>query len=88
MNNTDTNLPVLHIPSNGRKVEDKPGWTNSIGIPSESSNRMYVVAQRKTSRGWGCSCRGWIGHRHCKHLDAMSLPAGERPYEVQLKGGN
>jgi hypothetical protein len=82
--NNNTNLPVLHIPSNGRKVTDSPGWQNSVGIPSESSNALYVIAQRKTSRGWGCSCRGWIRHRHCKHLKALQLPAGEKPYEVRL----
>jgi hypothetical protein len=80
------NLPILYIPVNGHKVADKPGWTNSVGIPSQSSDALYVIAQRKTSRGWGCSCRGWIRHRHCKHLEALRLPANERPYEVQLKG--
>ena len=76
---------TIYLPSNARKIADKPGWQNSIGIPSSSSNALYVIAQRKTSKGWGCSCRGWIRWRTCKHLEALRLPAGEKPYEVQLK---
>lgn len=86
MNNPKDTLPVLYIPVNAHRVPDSPGWQNSIGVPSESSDALYVVSQRKTSKGWGCSCFGWRRHRHCKHLKSMSLPAGERPYEVQLKG--
>lgn len=82
MSTNNTNLPTLYIPYDAERVADSPGWQFSIGVQSESSNRMYVVAQRKTTKGWGCSCRGWIRHRHCKHLAAMQLPANERPYEI------
>lgn len=40
-------------------------------VRSESSSRKYVVARRKGTGGWECSCMGWIRHRHCKHLDVM-----------------
>lgn len=55
-------------------LPDKRGWTNRIQIKSESSTRLYVVAQRQSNGEWGCSCPGWIFHRNCKHLRAM-LPA-------------
>lgn len=57
-----------------RIIDNKPGWANSLQIRSESSSALYTVAQRKTDGTWGCSCRGWISHRRCKHLSAM-LPA-------------
>lgn len=57
-------------------LTDNPGWKNSLGIRSSSSNKMYTVAQRATSGEWCCSCLGWImsqkrGTFTCKHLDAM-----------------
>jgi hypothetical protein len=50
--------------------------TNRIEIKSQSSNRVYIVAQSKTSGEWGCSCPGWCmkrpgKERSCKHLKAM-----------------
>ena len=45
-------------------------WTHRIRVPGSTGN-AYVVAMRRTDMTWGCSCRGWIGHRHCKHLDPM-----------------
>jgi len=53
--------------------------TNRMEIKSASSNRMYVVAQSKSSGEWQCSCPGWIlkkpgKPRGCKHLNAM-LPS-------------
>lgn len=62
-----------------RIADNSPGWTNSIHIRSESSDRLYKVAQRTTDGSWACSCLGWItsakrGQRTCKHLQAM-LPA-------------
>lgn len=49
-------------------------WKNRFKIKSESSNRMYLVAQNKKTNKWGCSCAGYISHRHCKHLTAMGVP--------------
>lgn len=62
----------------GEPLPDNKTHTNRLEIRSESSNRVYVVAQRKTDGGhygeWECSCMGWIRYRRCKHLSAM-LPS-------------
>jgi hypothetical protein len=57
-------------------------WINRIEIKSETSNRVYVVAQHAQKRYWGCSCPGWRRHRRCKHLERLGLPGGEGPFEV------
>ncbi len=55
-------------------LPDNAQWTNRFEIRSESSSRLYTVAQRKSDRTWGCSCPGWRTRRTCKHLTAM-LPS-------------
>ena len=50
---------------------------NRMEIRSESSDRLYVVSQAKSSGEWQCSCPGWIMKRPgkprgCKHLTAMA----------------
>lgn len=57
-------------------------WTNRFEIHSESSDRVYVIAQNKDKRHWGCSCPGWRIHRRCKHLDSVGLPGNEKPHEL------
>jgi hypothetical protein len=56
-------------------LPDNKTHTNRLEIASQSSDRIYIVAQRKTEgthKGqWECSCMGWIRHRHCKHLSSM-----------------
>jgi hypothetical protein len=78
-----TTTIVLHI---RREVglPDNDQWTNRFSIKSSSSNRIYIVAQHKKLRHWGCSCPGWRSHRRCKHLEAMGLPGNEIPCEVLL----
>lgn len=44
---------------------------NRLEIRSETSSRLYVVAQRKVTGAWECSCPGWISRRKCKHLTTM-----------------
>ena len=85
MKNHD-NLPILFIPRGTQHLSDNQQWTNRLEIKSETSNRLYIVAQNKDKRHWGCSCPGYKIHRKCKHLAALQLPAGERPYEVQIGG--
>jgi hypothetical protein len=58
-------------------------WINRIEIKSETSNRVYVVAQHAEKRSWGCSCPGWRRHHHCKHLERLGLPSSEEPFEVE-----
>lgn len=60
----------------GRALEDNSQYTNRFEIASESSNRLYVVAQSKATGEWSCSCPGWIikragKERTCKHLRAL-----------------
>jgi hypothetical protein len=52
-------------------LPDNDRWTNRFQIKSETSSRLYTVAQNKANGRFGCSCMGWIRHKHCKHLAAM-----------------
>jgi uncharacterized Zn finger protein len=67
---------------NENSLPDNSQWTNRFQVKSESSNRLYVIAQHKVKRFWGCSCPGWKIHRKCKHLAALMLPAYEKPFEL------
>lgn len=75
---------IVTRPKSSVVLPDNTQYTNRFEIRSESSNRVYTVAQHKTGRWWSCSCPGWIRHRKCKHLSAMGLPIGQRPYEATL----
>lgn len=66
---------VVSIPG-AVALPDNVSHTNRMEIRSESSNRLYVVAQSKNSGEWQCSCPGWIMKRPgkprgCKHLKTM-----------------
>jgi hypothetical protein len=80
---TTTTGIQIHVPSQN-KLPDDAQWENRFEIRSETSDRKYVVSQNKTKRFWGCSCMGWRRYRTCKHLNALSLPAHEQPYEAKL----
>lgn len=69
-------VKALQIP-NGRALEDNSQYTNRFEIASESSNRVYIVAQNKSTGEWSCSCPGWIikksgKERTCKHLKTLA----------------
>ena len=66
-------------------LPDNDQWENRFEIHSETSDRVYVVAQHKKKRHWACSCPGWKRHRKCKHLMAIGLPVKEQPYEAVLE---
>jgi hypothetical protein len=53
-------------------LPDNDRYTNRVEIRSETSNRLYVIAKNKKTSVWSCSCPGWIIHRKCKHLSALS----------------
>lgn len=76
---------VIHVPRDAKMLPDNGQWTNRFQIKSESSDNLYNIAQNKNRRFWGCSCRGWISHRKCKHLKEMGLPFLEQPFEATLK---
>jgi len=76
-------LPTLRI-SSDVALPDNKQWQFRFKIPSESSNRLYIISQHKEKKHWGCSCPGWKRFRRCKHLTAMDLPGNEKPYEVEF----
>lgn len=78
-------MPMIHRPSNSELLPDNKAYTNRFEIRSESSDRVYVVAQSKSGRWWSCGCFGFIRHRHCKHLSALGIPGHSQPYEALLK---
>jgi len=53
------NLPTLYIPSDAITLPDNEQWQFRFEVHSETSNRVYVIAQHKTKKHWGCSCMGW-----------------------------
>ncbi len=64
------------------KLPDNVQWENRFEIRSETSNRVYVIAQNKQKRHWGCSCPSYRVRRYCKHLKTLGLPCLEKPHEV------
>ena len=52
-------------------LPDSKQWINRFEIRSESSNRLYIIAQKADKSGWGCSCPAWITRRKCKHLTSI-----------------
>ena len=74
---------TIHVAQSDR-LPDNDQWENRFEIRSETSDRVYVVAQNKVKRHWACSCPGWRTHRTCKHLSAMMLPAHEKAFEVKV----
>jgi hypothetical protein len=57
---------------------------NRFEIHSETSNRVYVIAQHKEKKHMGCSCPAWRTRRKCKHLINLGLPCYEQPVELHL----
>lgn len=80
-----SNLPVLRLPRGTDTLPDNEQWTNRFEIRSQTSNRVYIVAQNKKKRHFGCSCPGYRRFRKCKHLEVLGLPCFEKPYEVTVQ---
>ena len=81
-----TDIQKLIKKANGISLPDNAQWTNRFEIKSETRNFVYVIAQHKNRKHWGCSCPGWRGHRVCKHLKTIGLPCFEKPYEPDKLG--
>ena len=77
------NLPSLRIPQS-ISLPDNDQWQHRFTIESESSNRLYTIAQNKNKKHWGCSCPGYKRFRKCKHLQTMGIPTHETPYEPKI----
>ena len=77
-------LPVIYIPQD-MALPDNDKWQFRMEIHSETSDRVYIIAQNKDKKHWACSCMGWKRYRHCKHLTAIGVPNYEKPFEVTVK---
>jgi len=75
----------IRVP-NQSLLPDNDQWTNRFHIRSESSDRVYTVAQNKSGGWWGCNCMGWIRHKNCKHLRELGLPGNHQPAQAQISG--
>lgn len=80
-----SNLPTIFVPQQ-LQLPSNDQWENRFEVKSETSNRIYIIAQNKKKRHWGCSCPAYRRYRHCKHLEAIGLPTNEKPYEAKLEG--
>lgn len=77
------NAPTLHIPKE-IALPDNDQWQFRFQIESESSDRLYTIAQNKSKKHWGCSCFAYRRYRKCKHLVSMGIPTNETPYEPKI----
>jgi hypothetical protein len=69
---------AIRVPPNAIRLPDKGEWTNRFEIHSESSGRVYVVAQNIKTQKFGCSCPGYCTKRKCKHLiDGCNLTVNQ-----------
>jgi hypothetical protein len=65
-------------------LPDNAQWQNRFEIESQTSDKLYTIAQRKSSGEWACSCFGWIRFRKCKHLTAI-MPLIEQAQKTEQK---
>ena len=82
-------LIIRHCQEQGLEtLPDLPLWKFRFPIKSESSSRVYNIAQYHDGSHWGCSCPGWKiskhGVRTCKHLTHLA-PLLAKVEEVQNK---
>lgn len=76
-------IPRIKVPDGAVFFPDDRGWTNRMEFQSQSGS-FYTISQHAAKRHWACSCPGGRNHRKCKHLTALGLPNGERPFEAIL----
>lgn len=62
------NVATVATQIGGTMLPDSDQWFNRFQVRSETSSRLYVIAQRTSDKTWGCSCPGWRHYRRCKHL--------------------
>ncbi len=80
----------VNIPED-RRLPDNDQWTNRFQIKSESSEKLYTIAQNKSGLWWGCNCPGFIGRggkQQCKHLRELELPGNHQPFNATLPAGS
>ena len=76
---------VVHKPAGAVVLPDNDQWMNRFEVKSESSNRVYIIAQNKKKGHFGCSCPGYKRFRKCKHLESIGLPTHEEPFKGVLR---
>lgn len=76
--------PEIEIPLGGELLFDTATWINRMTVPSDTTNAEYIVAQHRNKRFWACSCKGFTGHKKCKHLARLGLPWGMQSYEARI----
>mgnify|MGYP001612703939 CR=1 len=81
-----TDLATIKQAIQDSGLPDNKLWTNRFSIHSETSNRVYILAQNKAKRFWSCNCPSWRVRRYCKHLETLGLPCLEKPHEVGRLG--
>lgn len=77
-------LPKLYI-DEALTLPDNDQWQNRFEVRSETSSRIYTIAQHRVKKHWGCSCPSWRTRRYCKHLKAIGLPSHEEPHEPVIE---
>jgi len=84
-----SNLPSISVAIKRKDtLPDNKLWKNRFEIHSESSDRVYIIAQNIEKGHMGCSCPGWRRYRTCKHLSALGLPGHEQPVNLNLNFKN
>lgn len=81
--NQTANLPTIRVNSN-LVLPDNDQWRFRFEVRSETSDRLYTIAQHKEKKHWGCSCPSYRVRRYCKHLQAIGVPTHEKPFEVNF----
>ena len=84
MNTETQNLPTIYV-KRGMTLPDNDQWQFRFEVKSETSDRLYTIAQNKKKKHWGCSCFAYRRYRNCKHLKAIGLPGNEVPYEARIE---
>ena len=68
----------IRRPHGAVSLPPKGEWKNRFEIKSESSGRIYVVAQNVKTQKFGCSCPAYCTRRYCKHLlDGCNLTVNQ-----------
>ena len=70
-NTMSTALELIQQSGDIQILPDNSQWKNRFEIKSESSNRLYIIAQNKKTEKFSCSCFGHIRYKKCKHITAF-----------------